>query len=62
MSAESTIKGYLIVHLEHILDEIGEDETIKILLGFSCPLNSDVENFCTIRQSSLQSNLFSKRF
>jgi len=45
VSAESTIKGYLIVHLEHILDEIGEDETIKILLGFSCPLNSDVEKF-----------------
>lgn len=45
MSAESTIKGNLIVHLEHVLDEIGEDETKKILLGFSYPLNSDVEKF-----------------
>ncbi len=39
------IRGYNLVKLEHMLDELGEDKVKSILLNFSCPLNRDVEHF-----------------
>ncbi|MEA1959964.1 MAG: N-acetyltransferase [Bacillota bacterium] len=37
--------GYSIVLLRDMIDELGENETQKILSQFSCPLNKDVESF-----------------
>lgn len=39
------IRGYNLVKLEHMMDELGEDKVKPILLSFSCPLNRDVEHF-----------------
>lgn len=37
--------GYNIVNLSDIVNHLGEVDTKKILDGFSCPLNADVEYF-----------------
>lgn len=37
--------GYLLVLLSDMLEELGENETKKILSEFSCPKNNDVETF-----------------
>ena len=37
--------GYRLVNLIDLLEEVGEDETKRILSTFSCPLNKDVEFF-----------------
>ncbi len=39
------MKGYKIVNLKMMIEELGEDRTKEILSGFSCPLNTDVEYF-----------------
>ena len=39
------MKGIKTVNLSAVIDELGEDETKKILAGFSCPMNPDVEEF-----------------
>lgn len=41
---------YSVIPLADILDEIGESDTEKLLSSFSCPKNTDVENF--LRQPS----------
>lgn len=37
--------GFVLVLLSDMLNELGENETQKILSEFSCPKNKDVENF-----------------
>ena len=37
--------GYKIVNLKLMIEEIGEEHTVALLSGFSCPLNKDVETF-----------------
>ena len=37
--------GYNLYLLKDLIEELGEDKTEEILSSFSCPLNSDVENF-----------------
>lgn len=37
--------GYRIVNLKLLVEELGEDAAKRILSGFSCPLNPDVEFF-----------------
>lgn len=37
--------GYVLVKLNEMLQELGEDRVRTILSSFSCPLNSDVEYF-----------------
>ncbi len=39
------MKGYNVVNLQHMVDELGEDGVKPILLNFSCPINLDVERF-----------------
>lgn len=44
MNEDTNLKGYVIVNLEDMIAELGEDMVKSILLDFSC-LNRDVENF-----------------
>lgn len=39
------MKGYKIVNLKLMIDELGEEHTKQLLSKFSCPLNEDVETF-----------------
>lgn len=39
------MKGYNLVKLEDMINELGEDRLNTILLNFSCPSNKDVEHF-----------------
>lgn len=39
------LSGYKQVNLKWLIDETGESEAQKILSGFSCPKNPDVESF-----------------
>ena len=39
------MRGFKLVNLMQLLEEVGEDVTKDILSSFSCPLNSDVEIF-----------------
>lgn len=38
-------KGYQVVNVGHLLEIIGETETLKILEGFSCDTNADIDRF-----------------
>lgn len=42
---------YLQINLKDILNELGEDETKRILSSFSCPINQDVQTF--IREKAI---------
>lgn len=44
------------INLSDMIDQLGENETKSILSSFSCPLNSDIENF--IKYKAIE---FSKR-
>lgn len=37
--------GYRLVNLKLLIEEAGEDKAKKLLSGYSCPLNEDVESF-----------------
>ncbi len=37
--------GYTRLNLSDMIAELGEDKTIRIISEFSCPLNTDVEDF-----------------
>lgn len=39
------MKGYAIVSLKDMIDEMGEERSKEFLSHFSCPLNADVESF-----------------
>jgi len=39
------MKGYSLISLKDMAEELGEKQTEKILSQFSCPLNKDVESF-----------------
>ncbi len=39
------MKGYNIINLHHMIEELGEDSVNAILLNFYCPMNKDVEFF-----------------
>lgn len=39
------MSGYIGINLKEMIEQIGEDETKKVLSDFSCPLNPDVEHF-----------------
>ena len=38
-------RGYKIVNLDLLIEEVGEERVDEILKTFSCPLNFDVEEF-----------------
>jgi len=44
--------GYVIVYLDELVKELGEDRTKSILSSFSCPLNKDVETF--LKQKAIE--------
>lgn len=44
--------GYKIVNLAMMIEELGEDFASEILSSFSCPLNTDVEQFLRIKAIS----------
>lgn len=46
------MKGYSIISLKDIVDEIGEMETRRLISSFSCPLNKDVEYY--IRHTAIE--------
>lgn len=50
------MKGYNVINLHHLVEELGEDSVNAILLNFSCPINRDVETF--IRNKAIE---FSKQ-
>lgn len=39
------MRGYTLVNLKELLQQLGEEETKGLLSNFSCPLNPDVEYF-----------------
>lgn len=39
------MKDYSVIQLMDIVDSAGEEETVNILSGFSCPLNQEIEHF-----------------
>ena len=39
------MKGYVLVNLRDMIEQLGEDKTKNILSNFSCPLNKDVDGF-----------------
>lgn len=41
--------GYKIILLKELIEQIGEEETKRILSKFFCPLNSDVEKFLRLK-------------
>jgi len=39
------MKGYKVIKLKELLEELGADKTQEFILGYKCPLNEDVERF-----------------
>lgn len=50
------MKGFKIVNLKMMIEELGEERTKKLLSDFSCPMNQDVEIF--LKQKAIE---FSKQ-
>lgn len=46
------MKDYSVIQLMDIVDSAGEEETVNILSGFSCPLNQEIEHF--LRKNALE--------
>lgn len=50
------MKGYVLVNLRDMIEQLGEDKTKNILSNFSCPLNKDVDGFLKNKSSVLNPN------